>query len=248
MSQNDFRFKQFLIHQDRCAMKVGTDGVLLGAWVKTGNARSILDIGTGTGLIALMMAQKSDASIHAIDIDEDAWLQAIDNFNASPWADRLHCIHQSLQYFSSHTPDRYDLIVSNPPYFLDAHPAPSEARNIARHMDETLSIAELVEGVKKLLSPQGRFCVILPYREGMKFIEHATASGLFIHHITKVKTKVEKQEKRLMMEFAAFPGPAIEDELVIQEEDLSFTKDYIDLTNDFYLGLPKKRNEPSKGA
>ncbi|MDQ3051762.1 MAG: methyltransferase [Bacteroidota bacterium] len=242
MSQNDFRFKQFVVRQDRCAMKVGTDGVLLGSWVQPGNAQRILDIGTGTGLIALMMAQRSTAIIDAIDIDSDTTNQAEENFKSSAWSDRLRAIPQSLQEFASHRPERYDLIVSNPPYFMGAHPAPSEARNIARHMDESLSIEELASCVKALLSPQGRFCVILPFMEGMKFREYAELNGLFATHLTKVKTKIEKQEKRLMMEFKLHRENQVEDELVIQEEDMSYTLQYIELTNDFYMGLPKSRN------
>jgi tRNA1Val (adenine37-N6)-methyltransferase len=241
MSQNDFQFKQFLVRQERCAMKVGTDGVLLGAWVNTGKAEHILDIGTGTGLIALMLAQKSTASIDAIDIDENAFLQAEENFQQSPWPDRLHAIHTSLQEFSAHTTHRYDLIISNPPYFMGAHPAPSEARNIARHMDESLSIEELVDNVKILLHPQGRFCVILPFMEGVKFLEYAETHGLYANYLTKVKTKVEKQEKRMMMEFELERRDLIEDELVIQEEDLTFSEQYVELTKDYYLGLPRKR-------
>lgn len=222
-------------------MKVGTDGVLLGAWTNPAKAKSILDIGTGTGLIALMIAQKSEAQIDAIDIDEQATKQADENFRLSPWSDRLHAIHQSIQYFTSHALQRYDLIVSNPPYFMGAHPAADEARNIARHMDENLSIEELAECVKKLLNPQGRFCVILPFIEGMKFLEYAELNGLYANRLTKVKTVVDKQEKRLMMEFELIRRDLYEDELVIQEEDLTFTDQYVELTKDYYLGLPKKR-------
>lgn len=222
-------------------MKVGTDGVLLGAWTPCNHAASILDVGTGTGLIALMMAQKCPlADIDAIDIDAVAYRQANENFEYSPWPSRLHAYHESLQDLAARGEKQYDLIVSNPPYFMDAHPAPSEARNVARHMDETLSIAELCDGVRKLLAPNGRFCVIFPFREGMRFLEHAETNGLFANKLTKVKTKVEKQEKRLMMEFELTRKDLIEDELVIQEEDLSFTQQYIDLTRDFYLGLQKK--------
>ena len=242
MSQNDFRFKQFVVRQDQCAMKVGTDGVLLGCWVQPGQAKHILDIGTGTGLIALMLAQKSEAIIDAIDIDQNATLQAEENFRLSPWSDRLNAINQSLQEYTAHTPRRYDLIISNPPYFMGAHPAPSEARNIARHMDESLSIEELTSCVKKLLSSQGRFCLILPFMEGMKFLEYAGSNGLFANRITKVKTKVEKHEKRMMMEFVLERKPCLEEELVIQEEDMSYTQQYIDLTFDYYMGLPKARN------
>jgi tRNA1Val (adenine37-N6)-methyltransferase len=240
MSHGDFQFKQFLVRQDKCAMKVGTDGVLLGAWVQCQQAGSILDIGCGTGLIALMMAQKCPASqIDAIDIDAVAFRQAKENFEYSPWADRLHSYHDSLQNFALTAAKKFDLIVSNPPFFMDAHPAPSEARNVARHMDESLSIAELFDGVDKLLSSDGRFCVIFPFREGMLFLEYAEMHQLYANRITKVKTKVEKQEKR-MMEFEKVRKELMEDELVIQEEDLSFTQQYIDLTADFYLGLGKK--------
>lgn len=241
MSQNDFRFKQFTVRQDRCAMKVGTDGVLLGAWTQPGNARTILDIGTGTGLIALMIAQKSDAVIDAIDIDRHATVQAEENFSISPWSNRLNAIYESVQEFANHTTRRYDLIVSNPPYFMGAHPAPDEARNVARHMDETLSIEELTACVKKLLEPHGRFCVILPFMEGMKFREYAENHGLYANHLTKVKTKSDKTEKRLMMEFELTRKNMTEDELTIQEADDSYTGQYIELTKDYYVGLPKKR-------
>lgn len=241
MSQNDFRFKQFTVRQDQCAMKVGTDGVLLGAWTKPLNAQKILDIGTGTGLIALMIAQKSEALIDAIDIDEPSTRQATENFALSPWASRLKAVHISIQEFAEITPERYDLIVSNPPYFIGAHPAPSEARNVARHMNESLTIEELTDCVKKLLKPAGRFCVIFPFMEGMKFLEYAETHGLYANHLTKVKTKSDKTEKRLMMEFELVRKGMIEDELTIQESDDSYTSQYVELTKDYYIGLPKKR-------
>lgn len=241
MSQNDFRFKQFTVGQDRCAMKVGTDGVLLGAWTQPKDAKAILDIGTGTGLIALMLAQRNGADIDAIDIDQEATLQARENFEASPWSDRLHAIHNSIQHYSETVSKRYDLIVSNPPYFIGAHPAPSEARNIARHMDDSLSIEELSSCVKKLLQPQGRFCVILPFMEGMKFIDQAKQEGLFANRITKVKTKADRPEKRLMMEFEMVMKTPVEDELIILEADDSYSQAYVALTFEYYMGLPGKR-------
>ena len=231
----EFRFKQFSVRQDKCAMKVGTDGVLLGAWTQPGDADYILDVGTGTGLIALMMAQNSEAVIHAIDIDGEACLQAGENFRRSQWADRIKVFHTSLQHYAAISLVRYDLIVSNPPFFIDAHKALSEARNIARHLDETLSIPELLYGVKKLLGPKGRFCVIFPQKEALRFLEYATTHGLYVTQITRVKTKVEKQEKRMMMEFSLVLKPFSEDEIVIQEEDLTFTREYVELTSEFYL-------------
>ena len=234
MSHSVFHFRQFTIHQDRCAMKVGTDGVLLGAWTHTGNAGRILDIGTGTGLIALMMAQKSSASIDAIDVDGAAAEQAHENFDESPWADRLHVIHDSIQHYSDTSSHRYDLIVSNPPYFMGAHPAPDEARNVARHMDEHLTIEELAASTVLLLNESGRFCIILPYLEGMRFIDYASSHGLFLSRLTRVKTKSGKTEKRLLMEFKNHPCKSHEDEILLQEDDGSYTGAYKKLTAEFY--------------
>jgi tRNA1Val (adenine37-N6)-methyltransferase len=237
MNDSSFHFKQFTIDQDRCAMKVGTDGVLLGAWVKVNEAKSILDIGTGTGLIALMLAQKSDAIIDAIDIDKDAFEQAKKNVANSKWHSRIHIFHSSLQEFSNSSKDKYDLIVSNPPFFSDAYKAGTEARNIARHTDETLSFDDLISGVKKLLTSGGKFCVILPFKEGNDFIEKSQANDLPIQKLTRVKTKSDKQEKRLMIEFGFQKSNPVEDDIIIQEEDLTFTKEYIELTKDYYIGL-----------
>jgi tRNA1Val (adenine37-N6)-methyltransferase len=241
MSETAFHFKQFTIHQDKCAMKVGTDAVLLGAWVKTENESHILDIGTGTGVIALMLAQKSDAHIDAIDIDENAFHQAHNNFLISPWTARLNCMHHSFQEFSEEHTASYDLIVTNPPYFHDASKPVAESRLNARH-SEALTFDELVYGVKKLLKPDGRFCVILPCKEGMEFLDKAQRKELFCHHLLRIKTKADKNEKRLIMEFGFHFGVLTEEEIIIQEEDGSFTQDYIDLTLDYYLQL---RQAPS---
>ena len=187
MSDSAFRFRQFTIHQDKCAMKVGTDAVLLGSWVDPKNAHQILDIGTGTGLIALMLAQKSSAEIDAIDIDESACQQAKENFRISPWFSRVKIYHHSLQGFSETSEKKYDLIVSNPPYFHHASKPPEEARLNARHNDQ-LSFSELIAGVKKLLTDNGRFCLILPCKEGTEFIDLAQMSGLFCHEMMRIKT------------------------------------------------------------
>jgi tRNA1Val (adenine37-N6)-methyltransferase len=217
-------------------MKVGTDAVLLGSWLQTGNAENILDIGTGSGLIALMLAQKSNARIDAIDIDEHAYKQARENFLISPWFDRLQSIHQSLQEFSNNYSGKYDLIVTNPPYFHHASKPAIESRLNARHGD-LLTFDELIDGVKKLLKTNGRFCVILPCKEGMEFLEKAQRKELFCHHILRVKTKADKNEKRLIMEFSFQFKTLTEEEIKIHEEDGSFTKEYIDLTRDYYIQL-----------
>lgn len=233
MSEQFFQFKRFAVRQDRCAMKVGTDGVLLGAWVDPGQARQILDIGTGTGLIALMLAQRSSASIEAIEIDEQAFGQACDNVKQSPWSDRIKVMHTSLQDFRPG--HRYDLIVSNPPYFIDSFPASDQARNFARQASTSLSFGELLHGVVRLLHVTGRFCVILPFREARLFRESAEQSGLFCNIMVNVRTGSGKPCKRVMMEFSRMEHELMEYELVLHEKEREFTPEYRKLTGDYYL-------------
>ncbi len=236
MSDSTFRFRQFTIQQDKCAMKVGTDAVLLGSWVDPKNSNSILDIGTGTGLIALMLAQKSTAEIDAVDIDEGAYVQAKENFKTSPWQNRLNGSHQSFQEFAATSKKKYDLIVTNPPYFHHASKPPEEARLNARHNDQ-LSFEELISGVKKILAEDGRLCLILPCKEGFEFLDVAQREGLFCRSIMHVKTRSDKNEKRLMMEFRFQFGILEDYEIIIQEEDNSYTPEYIEMTKEYFLGL-----------
>lgn len=242
MSESTFRFKQFTIHQDKCAMKVGTDAVLLGSWVNPGAATRILDIGSGTGLIALMLAQKSDATIDAIDLDENAFQQTKENFRISPWFDRLNPYHISLQDFVKDKKEAYDLIVTNPPYFHHASKPSEESRKQARHND-FLSFDELIINSIKLLTPNGRFCVILPTKEGMEFMDKAQKKGLFCRELLRIKTRSDKSEKRLIMQFSFKFGILQDNEIIIQEEDGSFTQDYIILTKEFYIDLRNELND-----
>jgi tRNA1Val (adenine37-N6)-methyltransferase len=214
-------------------MKVGTDAVLLGSWVNAGGAKRILDIGTGTGVIAMMLAQKSAAEIDAIDIDLNACAQAKENVMESAWADRICVRNISFQDFSESTEKKYDLIVSNPPYFRDAPKPQSFERIQARHTD-LLSFDDLAEGVKRIISPSGKFCVVLPCREGKEFMDIALRYGLFSNKILRVKT-VHDKEKRLLLELSPEIKPIIEDEITIQNDEHTFSKAYVDLTSDFYL-------------
>jgi tRNA1Val (adenine37-N6)-methyltransferase len=234
MSQTVFHFRHFTIHQERCAMKVGTDGVLLGAWTSPKDAKRILDIGTGTGLLALMLAQKSDALIDAIDIDENSCMQAEENICASKWFDRVRVHHCSLQLYILSSATKYDLIVSNPPYFIDAYKAHDSSRNLARQADTALSFGELILGVKASLKEDGRFCVILPCKEGSYFKGKAAIAGLYCNRLTHVKTRSDRHEKRVMMEFAFHKDILVENELIIHGEELKFTEHYKNLTRDFY--------------
>jgi len=236
MSESTFRFRQFTIHQDKCAMKVGTDAVLLGSWVNSESSSFILDIGTGTGLIALMLAQKSAAEIDAVDIDEHAFHQARENFKISPWFNRLHMYHQSFQEFSGSIDKKYDLIVTNPPYFHHASKPPEEARLNARHNDQ-LSFEELIAGVKKIMTNDGRFCLILPSKEGFEFMDLAQRNGLFCHAMMRIKTKADRNEKRLMMEFGFQFGLMQDHEMVVQDEDHNYTKEYLEMTKEYFIGF-----------
>ncbi len=238
MSNSSFAFKKFTIRQEKCAMKVGTDAVLLGAWAKTYGVRHALDIGTGTGVIALMLAQKCGATIDAIDIDEDSCGEAKKNVKNSPWPERVHVHHISLQDFARMQDEKYELIVSNPPYFNDSLPATEESRTKARHT-VLLPFRDLVEGAAKLLTKEGKFCVILPPREGEKFKEIAASKGLHLTRITRVKTTPEKAEKRWLMQFAFTPKPQVSDStLIIEQDNLNaqhYTDEYKELTREYYL-------------
>lgn len=237
MSNQTFVFKQFKIVQDKCAMKVGTDAVLLGSWVDTSNAKSILDIGTGTGIIALMLAQKSNAIIDAIDIDNSAFIQATENVNHCKWKERIHVHHISLQQFSSNTENKYDLIVSNPPYFVDSSKASEESRTYARHTDQ-LAYGDLLNGVLNLLHPTGKFYVILPTKESEQFRTLAEENRLYLTKLTRIITRTDKPQKRLLMRFEFIRKSFSEDSIVIEtDERHSYSEEYKELTKDYYLGF-----------
>ena len=237
MSNQTFAFKQFKIVQDKCAMKVGTDAVLLGSWVNASNAKTILDIGTGTGIIALMLAQKSSARIDAIDIDLNAFIQATENVNDCTWKDRIEIHHISLQQFAKESDHKYDLIVSNPPYFIDSSKASEESRTNARHTDQ-LPFKDLLDGVLKLLSPNGKFYVILPTKESEFFREEAEKHKLFLTKVTRVITRTDKPEKRLLMRFEFIQRAFSEDSITIEKDERhSYTDEYKELTKDYYLAF-----------
>lgn len=240
MSSDVFAFKQFKIKQDKCAMKVGTDAVLLGAWTECGNAKKILDVGTGTGVLALMLAQKSEATIWAIDIDKDSFIDAKENAYQSKWNDRLNVLNISMQEFTKENSNDFDVIISNPPYFTDAYKAKELSRNTARHTDE-LPFDQLIECVVKLLSEDGHFFSILPYNEAIQFKNMAAKNNLYLIKSTRVKTKPEKEPKRLLMMYSRKQQIQTEDELVIElDERHHYTQQYIDLTKDYYLDIDKK--------
>lgn len=232
-----FRFKQFTIQQDRAAMKVGTDGVLLGAWVSLENPESILDIGSGTGLIALMLAQRSDAfQIDAIEIEDDAYEQAVTNFENSDWSDRLFCYHASLQEFAEEMDEQYDLIVSNPPFYTDSYESSDSNRSLAR-FESALPFEELIEGSAKLLCEKGYFALIIPFREEEKVLKIALDNQLFPQKITRVKGALNTEIKRSLLLFSFQENTPIIDELVIEMARHQYTDEYKALVKDFYLKM-----------
>ena len=239
MSNTHFNFKQFSVQQDLCSMKVGTDGVLLGAWTHTDNTNRILDIGTGTGLIALMLAQRSNANITGVDAEANACEQAKINFEDSPWTDRLQLVYSKIQDF--HSDYLFDLIVSNPPYFSGYYSSENLSRDIARSADVLLSYEELISSAKKLLIANGRLTLILPADQQEKIITIANQNELTLSRLTFVKTKNTKEAKRILLEFvnATSEVKEIIDELIIQSDDNGrvYTQEYIDLTKDFYLAF-----------
>lgn len=235
MRGKGFTFKQFHIDHSRCAMKVGTDGTLLGAWATLPPAGRILDIGTGTGLIAIMAAQRTtEANITAIDIDRDCALQAEENVAASPWHGRIEVKHTPLQEFSSAEP--YDVIISNPPYFVDSLQSPDAARSTARHTD-TLSFDDLTQGVLRLLSPDGHFALILPPPE-MERMLSACRGRLFVTRRCEVWTTPQSGARRIMAELSQQPPaqPPQSEKLIIEDRGpMGYSEDYKRLTRDFYL-------------
>ena len=233
-----FRFKQFSVEQERCAMKIGTDAVLLGAWARLDSKPdSILDIGAGTGVLALMMAQRSDAQlIDALEIDDAAYEQCVENFEASYWGDRLFCYHAALDEFTEEIEDQYDLIISNPPFYTDTFKTENEARNTAR-FEDAMPFTELLKSVSKLLSKSGHFNVVIPFSEKIAFIELAKIEGLYPCRILNVRGQKSSPLKRSILCFS-FQQLAIEtSELTIEITRHHYTKEYITLTKDFYLKL-----------
>ena len=233
-----FTFKQFTIHQDQCAMKVGTDGVLLGAWTPLeNNPDTILDIGAGTGLISLMLAQRCPAeTLDAIEIDESAYAQCVENFEASPWGDRLFCYHAGLDEFLEEIDDLYDLIVSNPPFYSETVSSGETTRDMARQ-NQSLPFDELLDAVSKLLSPSGSFATIIPFKEEEFFVALAKEVGLFPKHITHVRGNPNTTIKRSLLVFTFEETAVLKNSLVIEKERHQHTEEYIALTKDFYLKM-----------
>ena len=232
MPNTYFDFKRFRIEQDKCSMKVGTDGVLLGAWFPMESGMSVLDVGTGTGLIALMAAQRGAGSVTAIEIDADAAGQAYRNVERSEWADQIKVVNADVAHFTIDS--KFDRIVCNPPYFRDSLRSPDAGRNTARHND-ALSYETLVRCSAEMLEPLGQLCLVLPYNSVDVFVKCASSAGLYLCSRTDVVTTPGKRPIRSLMAFCKQYSEMETEELAISGPDGKETPDYINLVKDFCL-------------
>ena len=219
-------------------MKIGTDSVLLGAWCPIdNNPFSVLDIGAGTGILSLMLAQRSNAEqIDAIEIDESAFEQCVENFESSPWSNRLFCFHAGLDEFMEEPEDEYDVIISNPPFYTEDYKTENEQRDLARFAD-ALPFEDLVEAANLLLSENGIFAVIIPFKEEENFLALSKDFELYPFKITRVKGTPTTEIKRSLLAFSRTKKETYVDELIIETARHKYTEDYIVLTKDFYLKM-----------
>ena len=237
MANPYFQFKKFTVWHEKCAMKVGTDGVLLGAWTNILNAHYVLDIGTGTGLIALMLAQRCGAVIDAIDIDKDACEQAKENVAASPFNKQIHVYHTPLAEYIPLEGRRYNLIVSNPPYFVNSLKCPDKKRQTARHTD-TLPLSELLQKCRQLLTTDGRLALILPYEQKERLLELSQEAYFYLLRETDVCPTPKSQPKRVLVELAVQPVEHPQSNLLtIEQERHCYTEEFQAMVRDFYLKL-----------
>lgn len=234
MRNSFFQFKQFTVWHDKCAMKVGTDGVLLGAWTPVLDSRRILDIGTGTGLVALMLAQRSRAAVVALEIDPLAAMQATENIARSPWPNRVEVIVADFKHYKSDT--TFDVIVSNPPYFVDSMKCPDSQRNVARHNNE-LTYNDLLQGVSTLLSSTGAFTLVIPMDVADRVKEIAEGYHLFPAHQLCVITKPGGSPKRTLITFTFSSQECQTEELLTEVSRHQYSDAYIALTKEYYLKL-----------
>jgi tRNA1Val (adenine37-N6)-methyltransferase len=238
MSNSYFQFKQFTVQQEQCAMKVCTDACLFGAWaadlLQQKKVNTILDIGTGTGLLSLMVAQKTGAAIDAVEVDKNAFQQAKDNFSTSHWAEKLTTINSDITVFN--TAKKYDCIISNPPFFEDDLRSPHNNKNAAKH-DTSLTFQVLLQQVTRLLKEDGGFAVLLPYHRVEYFISEGVKQGLFCNEKVLVKQTTKHNYFRGMLLFSANKIEAVTKEITIKDDSGKYTSEFISLLKEYYLYL-----------
>lgn len=235
MSNSHFSFKQFTIKQERCAMKVGTDGCLLGAWTDISNCRNVLDVGCGSGLIAIMMAQRCNARITGLEIDSEAAMQAAENVAQTPWKERIEIVNCNALSFAPQ--EQYDVIVSNPPFFSNSIRNKETKRAMARH-DDTLPCAQFMDFAKRTLTDNGHLSVVIPSDQTEAWCNEAIFKGLSARRISYVRTLPHKPIKRALIEFVkgAYPVPCT-DKIIIENRPGEYSDDIKKLLGDFYMNL-----------
>ncbi len=233
--QRPFHFKHFSLYHHRATMKVGTDAVLLGRWVEVKPTDACLDIGTGCGILPLMLMQKGVDRVDAIDLDEASINEATENFQASQWRDHLQAICADVKAFQPN--HRYDLIVSNPPFFINSFKCDADRKNQARHTDISLTFTDLCESVARLLNPDGRFAVVLPVTESVAFLKAAEGVGLHLHKVMDIVPVEGKEPNRVNLELGFDETENIvKEEFIIRQLNGCFTSQYNEFLKDYYLG------------
>lgn len=237
MSNTYFQFKQFTVHQDACAMKVCTDACLFGAWVaekvKGAEVKTVLDIGAGTGLLSLMLAQKTKVIVDAVEVDEAAAKQARENFKASPWSNRLKVINEPIQHYKADV--KYDFIVSNPPFFDNDLKSKDHQRNVALHSRQ-LTSDDLITSIKRLLVDEGYFALLLPYNRSLHYEHLAKSEGFYLLEKVSVKQTETHSFFRSILLFSTFDKPLVEEELIIKIGG-GYSPKLVELLKDYYLYL-----------
>jgi tRNA1Val (adenine37-N6)-methyltransferase len=233
---NFFEFKQFKIKQEKAAMKVNTDGVLLGAWTNLDGVKTVLDIGAGTGLISLMIAQRSNAIITGVEIEKNAAEEAAQNVQNSKWNNRVFALNCSFQDFVTTAQSEFDLIVSNPPFFSNSVKNTNPHLSIARH-NHMLPFTDIIYGANKLLSDHGKLSLILPFTQAKEFAEKARQNSLFLNRLTEVKPFPDKEPNRCLLEFGKKEQVLQKNQISVFDKSGNYSEEFKKLAGDFYLKL-----------
>jgi len=229
-----FHFKQFSLYHHRSTMKVGTDAVLLGVWTDVKSVERALDVGTGSGILTLLLAARSNIEVDAVEMDRASFEEAGENFVSSPFADRLTVYHADFNDFVKNSNKKYQLIISNPPFFLNDRKSEKSHKRLARHAD-TLTYEQLIDGICQLLNPDGHLSVVLPYREGQQFIHLAAEKGLFVQRQMLIFPKPCQSPNRMNLQLGFNPKPVQQEKFIIRNEDGSFTRQYVSMLEDYYV-------------
>ncbi len=231
-----FHFKQFSLYHHRSTMKVGTDSVLLGVWTDLNGIKEALDVGTGCGILPLLLTARSNLHVDAVELDRNSFEEAGDNFAASPFSNQLYPFCADFSVFVRRSNKKYDLIISNPPFFINDRKSESAQKRQARHTD-SLTYEQLIDGICQLLNPYGRISVVLPYREGKDFIRLAGEKGLFLQRQMLIFPKPCKSPNRMNIQLGFGPKPVKAEKFIIRNEDGSFTSQYISFLEDYYVSI-----------